>query len=38
MKDAGILTSRRQGRFVTYHLDFGTTARLGTDIVDALLL
>ena len=37
LKRVGIVTSFREGRFVRYQLDLSTTARLGTDIIDALL-
>jgi DNA-binding transcriptional ArsR family regulator len=37
LKRAGVVTSHRHGRFVRYQLDLSATARLGTDIIDALL-
>ena len=37
LKRVGIVTSYRDGRFVRYQLDLSTTARLRTDIIDALL-
>jgi DNA-binding transcriptional ArsR family regulator len=37
LKRVGVVTSNRDGRFVRYQLDLSTTARLGTDIIDALL-
>ena len=37
LKRVGVVTSHRDGRFVKYRLDLSTAARLGTDIIEALL-
>ena len=37
LRQAGLVTSAREGRYVYYTLDLGATARLGGDIIDALL-
>jgi len=37
LRDAGIVTSIRRGRFVLYELDQVAVARLGVDMIDALL-
>lgn len=37
LKDAGIVTSARRGRYVVYEFDLATTARLGRDMIQALL-
>lgn len=37
LKDAGVVTARRRGRFVLYELDMSATRRLGADVVDSLL-
>ena len=37
LKDAGIITSSRRGRYVVYEFDLATTARLGRDMIQALL-
>jgi hypothetical protein len=34
---ADIITASRRGRYVTYEFDLATGARLGTDIIEALL-
>jgi DNA-binding transcriptional ArsR family regulator len=37
LRQAGLVTATREGRYVYYTLDLGATARLGGDIIDALL-
>lgn len=37
LKDAGIITATRQGRYVAYRFDLARNARLGTDLIEALL-
>lgn len=37
LKDAGIITATRQGRYVSYEFDLAANARLGTDLIEALL-
>ena len=37
LKNAGIVTTRRQGRYVLYEVDIARSARLGTDLIEALL-
>ncbi|WP_425470052.1 metalloregulator ArsR/SmtB family transcription factor [Streptomyces tateyamensis] len=37
LRKAGLLHIRRRGRYVLYSLDLGTSARLGADLVDAVL-
>jgi DNA-binding transcriptional ArsR family regulator len=37
LRQAGLVSATRQGRYVYYSLDLGATARLGGDIIDALL-
>jgi DNA-binding transcriptional ArsR family regulator len=37
LKKAGLVTTRRRGRYVLHHLDLGASARLGTDFLEALL-
>jgi DNA-binding transcriptional ArsR family regulator len=37
LKDAGMVASRRRGRFVEYEFDRDVGARLGVDVVEALL-
>jgi DNA-binding transcriptional ArsR family regulator len=37
LKNAGIVTPARQGRYVSYELDLAVNARLGTDLIEALL-
>ncbi len=37
LKKAGIVTTDRDGRYVSYHLDLAANARLGTDLIEALL-
>ncbi|MFJ8896053.1 DUF5937 family protein [Leifsonia sp. NPDC102414] len=37
LKDAGFLTTTRNGRYVVYAFDIVTAARLGRDMIDALL-
>ncbi|QMU67593.1 DUF5937 family protein [Streptacidiphilus sp. P02-A3a] len=37
LKSAGLITSTRRGRYVSYELDLLSTARLGTDLIEALL-
>ncbi|MDQ2846678.1 MAG: DUF5937 family protein [Actinomycetota bacterium] len=37
LRQAGLVTSHRDGRYVRYSLDLVNTARLGGDIIDALL-
>jgi DNA-binding transcriptional ArsR family regulator len=37
LKKAGIVTSARRGRYVSYELDLAANARLGTDLIEALL-
>ena len=37
LRQAGLVTATRQGRYVQYTLDLAATARLGGDIIDALL-
>ncbi|MFJ5549336.1 DUF5937 family protein [Streptomyces sp. NPDC093225] len=37
LKRAGLLTTRRQGRYVQHQLDLGTVARLGSDLVEGIL-
>lgn len=37
LKEAGIVTARRRGRFVMYELDVAATTRLGADVVESLL-
>lgn len=37
LKNAGIISARRQGRYVTYEFDLARNARLGTDLIEALL-
>lgn len=37
LRRAGLLTTRRRGRYVLYELDASTTADLGPDLLDALL-
>ncbi|MFC1436717.1 DUF5937 family protein [Streptacidiphilus sp. N1-10] len=37
LKKAGVITSTRTGRYVSYELDLPANARLGTDLIQALL-
>lgn len=37
LKNAGVITSTRRGRYVSYELDLAANARLGTDLIEALL-
>lgn len=37
LKNAGIISATRQGRYVTYQFDMTRNARLGTDLIEALL-
>ncbi|GAA1948525.1 DUF5937 family protein [Kitasatospora viridis] len=37
LRKAGLLTVQRRGRYVLYSLDLGTSARLGADLVEAVL-
>ncbi|MHA6765709.1 DUF5937 family protein [Streptacidiphilus sp. PAMC 29251] len=37
LRNAGIVTSSRRGRYVGYELDLAANARLGTDLIEALL-
>jgi DNA-binding transcriptional ArsR family regulator len=37
LKNAGVITSTRRGRYVGYELDLAANARLGTDLIEALL-
>ncbi|TQK42352.1 DNA-binding transcriptional ArsR family regulator [Streptomyces sp. SLBN-118] len=37
LKKAGLLTTRRRGRYVLYELDLDTSARLGIDLLEAVL-
>jgi DNA-binding transcriptional ArsR family regulator len=37
LKNAGVITSTRRGRFVGYELDLAANVRLGTDLIEALL-
>ncbi|MFG3260474.1 DUF5937 family protein [Streptomyces sp. NPDC048172] len=37
MKKAGLLTTRRRGRYVQYRLDLSTVARIGSDFIGAVL-
>ena len=37
LRKAGLLTTRRQGRYVHYELDTAATAALGTDLLQAIL-
>lgn len=37
LKKAGLLTTRRRGRYVLYELDLDTCARLGFDLLEAVL-
>ena len=37
LRDAGLVTARRRGRYVAYELDLGASERLGRDLVAALL-
>jgi DNA-binding transcriptional ArsR family regulator len=37
LRDAGLVTTRRQGHFVLYELDIGAARRLGPDLLTALL-
>jgi DNA-binding transcriptional ArsR family regulator len=37
LKNAGIISATRQGRYVTYEFDLARGARLGTDLIEALL-
>jgi DNA-binding transcriptional ArsR family regulator len=37
LKEAGIVTSARSGRYVLYELDQDAVARFGLDLLEALL-
>ena len=37
LRAAGLLTTRRRGRYVLYELDLPATASIGTDLIEALL-
>ncbi len=37
LKKAGLITTRRRGRYVLYQLDVTAVARLGSDFLEALL-
>ena len=37
LKNAGVITASRRGRYVSYELDLPVTAQLGTDLIEALL-
>jgi DNA-binding transcriptional ArsR family regulator len=37
LRKAGLLTTRRRGRYVLYSLDLANSARLGADLVEAVL-
>ncbi|WP_217207184.1 DUF5937 family protein [Streptomyces sp. AC550_RSS872] len=37
LKKAGLITTRRRGRYVLYQLDVASVARLGSDFLEALL-
>ncbi|WP_194906665.1 DUF5937 family protein [Catenulispora rubra] len=37
LKNAGIVTTTRRGRYVLYEIDIARSARLGTDLIEALL-
>ncbi|MEV8092755.1 DUF5937 family protein [Kitasatospora sp. NPDC085879] len=37
LRKAGLLTTRRRGRYVLYELDLATSARLGGDLLEAVL-
>ena len=37
LKNAGVITSTRHGRYVSYELDLAAHVRLGTDLIEALL-
>ncbi|MFE0424824.1 DUF5937 family protein [Streptomyces sp. NPDC058953] len=37
LKKAGLVTTRRRGRYVLHQLDVGTVARLGSDFLEAVL-
>ncbi|GAA0664872.1 DUF5937 family protein [Kitasatospora atroaurantiaca] len=37
LRKAGLLTTRRRGRYVLYQLDLGHSARLGADLLEAVL-
>ena len=37
LKDAGIVATTRRGRYVVYEFDLAATARLGRDLIEALL-
>ncbi|GAA2750469.1 MULTISPECIES: DUF5937 family protein [Kitasatospora] len=37
LRKAGLLTTRRRGRYVLYELDLGASARLGADLLEAVL-
>lgn len=37
LKKAGLVTTRRRGRYVLHQLDMGTVARLGSDFLEGIL-
>lgn len=37
LKNAGVITATRRGRYVSYELDLPANVRLGTDLIEALL-
>ncbi|MCZ0970368.1 hypothetical protein O1L55_00195 [Streptomyces albulus] len=37
LKRAGLLRTRRRGRYVLHELDLEATARIGTDLVETML-
>jgi DNA-binding transcriptional ArsR family regulator len=37
LKQAGVISARREGRYVNYEFDPAITARLGTDLIEAVL-
>jgi len=37
LKNAAVITAARRGRYVNYELDLTANARLGTDLIEALL-
>lgn len=37
LREAGLLTAQRRGRYVFYELDLSATAAIGTDLIEALL-
>lgn len=37
LRRAGLLTTHRRGRYMLYQLDLAGSARLGTDLLEAVL-